>query len=125
INTSSDMKKYAPTRLLASQIADWSGYFIDSVQASIDGTFEGTPFWGGMADGTVDVKSWAEGISTETMGKIDAAADGIRAGTFHPLTGPITDQDGTEILADGVVIADQDLLGINWLVNGVETRIPN
>lgn len=125
INTSSDMKQYAPNWLLASQIADWSSYFIDSVQATLDGTFEGTPYWGGMADGAVDVKSWSDSISDETMARITAAAEGIRAGSFHPLTGPITDQDGTQRLAEGEIIADQDLLGINWLVDGVETRIPN
>lgn len=124
INTSSDMKEYAPTWLLASQIADWSSFFIESTQATIDGTFEGTAFWGGMADDTVDVKSWASAISTETMAKIEAADAAIRAGEFHPLTGPIVDQDGTERLADGVVIADGDMAGIDWLVAGVETRIP-
>ncbi len=124
INTSSDMKEYAPNWLLASQIADWSNFFIDSAQATIDGTFEGTAYWGGMADGAVDVKSWSDKISSDAMAKITAAADGIKAGTFHPLTGPITAQDGTEMLAEGVTIADGDLLGINWLVEGVETSLP-
>jgi simple sugar transport system substrate-binding protein len=125
INTSSDMKQYAPNWLLASQIADWSSYFIESVEATLNGTFEGKAFWGGMADGTVDVKSWASSISPETMAKIEAAAESIRAGSFHPLTGPLVDQDGTERLAAGEVIADEALLGIDWLVQGVETRIPN
>jgi len=124
INTSSDMKAYAPNWLLASQIADWSSYFIASVQATMDGTFEGTAFWGGMADATVDVKSWSDKISAGTMGKIEAAAASIRSGEFHPMTGPIMDQDGTERLAAGVTIADDAMLGIDWLVAGVETRIP-
>lgn len=125
INTSSDMKKYAPNWLLASQIADWSSYFIASAQATMDGTFEGKPFWGGMADGTVDVKSWSDKISDETMAMIKEAEEAMRAGTFHPLTGPVMDQDGTERLAAGETIADGDLLGIDWLVKGVETRLPN
>lgn len=125
INTSSDMKAYAPNWLLGSQIADWGPYFIDSVQATLDGTFEGTAFWGGMADGTVDVKSWSDKISPETMTLITEASDGMKAGSFHPLTGPIVDQDGTERVAAGTAIADPDLLGIDWLVKGVETRLPN
>lgn len=125
INTSSDMKEYAPNWLLASQIADWSSFFVRSVQATLDGTFEGEAYWGGMKDGTVDVKSWSTSISAETMDKIQAAATAMRAGEMHPLTGPIVDQDGTERLADGVTIADPDMLGIDWLVAGVETRIPN
>ena len=124
INTSSDMKEYAPNWLLASQIADWTSYFIESVQATLDGTFEGTAFWGGMADATVDVKSWSDQISAETMAKIEEAAASIRAGAFHPITGPIVDQDGAERLAAGETIADDAMQGINWLVAGVETRIP-
>jgi len=46
INTSSDMKAYAPKMLLASQIADWRSYFIEQVQATIDGNFKGTAFLG-------------------------------------------------------------------------------
>ncbi len=124
INTSSDMKEYAPNWLLASQIADWSSFFIESAQATIDGTFKGQAFWGGMADNTVDVKSWATSISAETMAKIEAADAAIRAGEFHPLTGPVVDQDGTERLAAGEVIDDKSMAGIDWLVAGVETRIP-
>lgn len=124
INTSSDMKEYAPNWLLASQIADWSSYFIESVQATLDGNFEGTAFWGGMADGTVDVKSWASSISGETMAEIEEVSAAIRAGEFHPMTGPIVDQDGAERLAEGEVIADDAMQGIDWLVEGVETRIP-
>ena len=125
INTSSDMKAYAPNWLLASQIADWSSFFVRSVQATMDGTFEGEAYWGGMADGAVDVKSWSDKISDGTMAKISEAADAMKAGSFHPLTGPVMDQDGTERLAAGVTIADPDLLGIDWLVKGVETRLPN
>ena len=56
---------------------------------------------------------------------IESAAAEMRAGSFHPLTGPILDQDGTERLAAGEVIEDGAMLGIDWLVKGVETRIPN
>ena len=124
INTSSDMKEYAPNWLLASQIADWSSFFVKSAQATMDSTFKGEAFWGGYADDTVDVKSWSSSISAETMAKIESAEAAMRAGEFHPLTGPIVDQDGTERLATGEVIDDKSMSGIDWLVAGVETRIP-
>lgn len=124
INTSSDMKAYAPNWLLASQVADWGPFFVKSVQDTMDGTFEGTAYWGGMADGAVDVKSWSDSISPETMALIIEASDAMKAGTLHPLTGPITNQAGEVVLAEGEVIADPALLGIDWLVQGVETPLP-
>lgn len=124
INTSSDMKKYAPTKLLASLTADWSAYFIDQVQATLDGTFKGAPFWGGMADGTVGIASLNDDVTAEQKAAIDAVMKDIASRSFHPFTGPVVDQDGAEKLAAGVTIEDGVLLGMDWLVKGVATRIP-
>lgn len=124
INTSSDMKKYAPTKLLASLTADWSAYFINQVQATLDGTFKGAPFWGGMADGTVGLASLNDDVTAEQKAAIDAVMKDIASRSFHPFTGPIVDQDGAEKLAAGVTIEDGVLLGMDWLVKGVATRIP-
>ena len=40
-------------------------------------------------------------------------------GSFDPFTGPINDQDGNEVIADGVVPGDGDLLGMSYFVAGV------
>lgn len=125
VNTSSDMKAYAPTKLLASMTIDWGPYFTEQVEATLNGSFEGAPYWGGMADGAVGVASLSSDLSKEQVDEINAVIDEISAGSFHPMTGPILDQDGSEQLAGGEVIEDGAMLGINWLVKGVETRIPN
>ena len=125
VNTSSDMKQYAPTRLLASMTIDWGPYFTEQVEATLNGSFKGAPYWGGMADGAVGIASLSPDLTEDQVAEIDAVIDEISAGSFHPMTGPILDQDGKEQLADGVAIEDGAMLGINWLVQGVETRIPN
>lgn len=124
LNTSSDMKKYAPTKLLASMTANWGPFFINQVQATLDGNFKGTAYWGGMADGAVDLVSLNDDVTAEQKAAINAVKKEIAAGKFHPMTGPIVDQDGTEKLAAGVTIEDGAMLGIDWLVKGIETRIP-
>ncbi len=124
VNTSSDMKKYAPNHLLASMTIDWGPHFTSQVQATLDGNFKGTAYWGGMADGAVGVASLSSDLTADQVAALNGVMDEIKAGTFHPMTGPITDQDGTEKLAEGVAIEDGAMLGINWLVTGVETRIP-
>ena len=78
-----------------------------------------------MADGAVGVASLSSDLTKEQVDEISAVIDEISAGGFHPMTGPIMDQDGNEQLAGGEVIEDGAMLGINWLVKGVETRIPN
>ena len=124
VNTSSDMKKYAPDHLLVSMQISWADYFIEQTQAVLDGTFKGSAFWGGMADNAVSMESWSDDLNAEQLAKLDEKVAAISAGEFHPFTGPIVDQDGTEKLKEGETISDGDLLSIDWLVKGVETRLP-
>ncbi len=124
VNTSSDMKKYAPNKLLVSMQISWADHFIEQTQAVLDGTFKGTAFWGGMADSAVSMESWNDDITAEQMTELEATIAEIATGNFHPFTGPIVNQEGEEIIAAGDTISDGDLLSINWLVKGVETKLP-
>jgi basic membrane protein A len=124
VNTSSDMKAYAPKQLLVSMQISWADYFIEQVEASMNGTFKGTAFWGGMADNAVSVESWSDDLSAEQRAALDAKVADIAAGNFHPFDGPVVDQSGGEKIAKGSTLSDGDLLGINWLVKGVETNLP-
>ena len=63
-------------------------------------------------------------LSAEQVAALDAKVADIAAGNFHPFQGPVVDQEGVEKIASGSVISDADLLGINWLVEGVETNLP-
>lgn len=124
VNTSSDMSKYAPTKLLASLQISWAEHFIEQTKAVLDGSFKGTAFWGGMADGAVSMAGMSADLNPEQRAAVDAKVAEISAGSFHPFSGPIVDQDGKEMIAAGETISDGDLLGINWLVKGVETKLP-
>ena len=48
----------------------------------------------------------------------------IASGEFHPFTGPIFKQDGTEVIPAGQVMDDGTLLGMNWYVKGIDDQLP-
>jgi simple sugar transport system substrate-binding protein len=48
----------------------------------------------------------------------------IAAGRLHPFQGPVKDQSGEQRVAAGETMADGDLLGLNWYVEGVEGALP-
>ena len=50
--------------------------------------------------------------------------DEIVSGKFHPFTGPLNKQDGSVFLKEGEVVADGDLAGMNFYVEGVEGSLP-
>lgn len=119
----SDMIKFAPKAQLTSIIDDWSAYYIARTRAVLDGTWTSTDTWGGMGDKMVimadytnmpdDVKAMAQ----ETEAK-------ITSGEFHPFTGPIYKQNGDLAVAEGEVLDDGTLLGMNWYVQGIDDTLP-
>lgn len=48
----------------------------------------------------------------------------ITSGEFHPFTGPVKKQDGSEWLKDGEKAEDGVLLGLNFYVAGVDDKLP-
>ena len=78
-----------------------------------------------MADGAVGVASLNDDLTADQKTALDGVIKDIASGAFHPFTGPITAQDGSEKIAAGATIEDGALLGIDWLVKGVETKLPN
>lgn len=123
-NLNSSMKAYAPKKYLGVVGTDWTPYFLSEVEAHLAGTFKGAPHWLGMADKVVFTADWNPDIPAEAKAKIDATHDQIAAGTFSPFTGPIKKADGTEIVAAGAVIPDDQILGMDYHVDGVVTPLP-
>jgi simple sugar transport system substrate-binding protein len=57
----------------------------------------------------------------EQVARVEAQ---IKAGSFHPFSGPIVDQDGKERLAAGRTMDDAALGSMDYYVQGVASRLP-
>ncbi len=120
----SDMGGFGPNAQLTGIMDDWDPYYIERVQAVIDGTWESTDTWGGIDTGMVEFAPFSDKIPPEVLADAVAAKDAIAAGELHPFTGPINRQDGSPWLAEGEVADDGTLLGMNFYVEGIEGVIP-
>jgi simple sugar transport system substrate-binding protein len=126
VNTGSDMSAHGPDAVLASVVNDWSEYFVQSVGAALDGTFAGTDFRGGLADGTVLIAAWNEGaLSEEQLAEIRATEAALKSGDLHVFAGPLRDQSGQVRAEEGANLPDPEIFGMNWLVEGLEGSLPN
>lgn len=123
-NLNSSMKTYAPKTYLGVVGTDWSPFFIAGVEAHLAGKFVGANAWLGVNDKVVFTADWNPAIPAEMMAKITETEAKIGDGSFHPFTGPLVDQAGTEHAAAGVVLADDLILGMDWHVKGVTTPLP-
>jgi basic membrane protein A and related proteins len=120
-----DMAEYAPEPRISSIIDDWAPYYIDRVQAVIDGTWESASTWDGIAEGMVGIGEFSEVIPEDVRAEAEALKQSIVDGSYHPFTGPLNKQDGTPWLAEGEVADDGALAGMDFYVEGVTGEIPN
>jgi len=121
----SDMTAFAPEAHLSAILDEWAPYYIERIQARIDGTWEAGNVWQGIGDGMVGFAPFNERIPADVLAEAEAMIEEIRSGAYHPFTGPINRQDGSEWLAEGVVAPDGDLLGMNFYVEGMSGDVPN
>ncbi|NDV02172.1 BMP family ABC transporter substrate-binding protein [Pseudoroseicyclus tamaricis] len=121
----SDMAAFKPMPRVASIIDDWGPYYIERVQAVMDGTWEPTGTWGGMSDGHVVIGEITDAVPAEVKAEAEEMIDAISSGEYHPFTGPINKQDGSVWLEEGEVATDEQLLGMDFFVEGLTGDIPS
>lgn len=121
----SDMAQFKPTPRISSIIDNWAPYYVERVQAVIDGTWTSTHTWGGIADGEVLIGEITEAVPAEVKAEAEALMASIADGSYHPFTGPINKQDGTPWLAEGEVATDEQLVSMNFYVEGMTGEIPS
>ena len=121
----SDMIQFAPRPRVASIIDNWTPYYIRRVGESMDGSWAQSDIWEGMPEGMVVIGELTDAIPAAVRATAQEMIDGLKAGTYHPFTGPINKQDGSPWLAAGEVADDGTLLGMNFYVEGITGDIPN
>ncbi len=120
----SDMAEYKPSPRVSSIIDNWAPYYVKRVQAVMDGTWESTDAWEGIAGGEVLIGEITEAVPAEIKAEAEALRDAIAAGSYHPFTGPLNKQDGSPWLAEGETANDGDLLGMGFYLEGITGDIP-
>ncbi len=119
----SDMIKFAPKAQLTSSVDHWDEYYTQRIQAAMDGSWKTGDVWGGLKSGMLVMAPWTN-MPDDVAQAAQAARDGIADGSIVIFKGPIKDQQGQVKVSDGAQMPDADILGMNWLAEGVEGSMP-
>jgi basic membrane protein A len=109
-----DQSFAAPNANVASAVWNWGPYYVNLVQSVIDGSFAGENYWGPMSDGVVDIVLTANAPEGAQV-LVDEYKAKLLSGSWDVFTGPITDNQGNVIVAEGASLTDEELLSIMWL----------
>lgn len=120
LSYNSDMSKYAPKAILTGPVWNWGPYYVKTVKAVQDGTWKSEQYWGPMSDGIVDLAPYASFMPDDVKQLIDSKKADILSGKLNIFTGPIKDQTGTVKVPEGTTMTGDEILNMNWFVQGVE-----
>ncbi len=119
----SDMSKYAPNAYLTGPVWNWGPYFVKTVQAVKDGTWKTNAYWGPMSDGVIDIAPFYH-VPTDVQTLANEKKQLLLSGKWDVFTGPIKDQQGAVKVKDGASLTDNEMLSLDWFVQGVQGTIP-
>jgi len=124
VGQSSDMIRFGPRTEVSAIVDTWGGYYIERVQAVLDGTWQSTDTWGGLKDQMLFLPPINPAVPAEVAAEAEQVKQEIIAGKRLPFAGPIRDQSGKEVLPAGKALSDAEILRQNYYVEGVQGSLP-
>lgn len=118
-----DMIKFAEKTQLTSSINNWAPYYVERTKAVIDGTWKSGDVWGGYKSGMLQMAPYRN-MPDDVAAAAAAAEAGIRDGKITVFKGPLKDQAGKERVAAGAMMDDGAMAGMDWLIDGVDGKLP-
>ena len=130
-----DEKSCKPKDYLASPVWNW-GIFYEKIITNIlnskwnsAANTAGTGskqinFWWGMDSGIADVFYSTRLVPAPTAKLVEFMKKMIENSTFHPFAGPLFDRDGNLRVQREQIAAHDQILYMDWLVEGVEGEMP-
>ena len=121
---SSDMSRFGEKAHLTASISEWSGYYVDRVKAALDGTWKTGDTWGGFAAGMLQMAPYGADVPADVVAAVEKTRQGIIDGSYHSFQGPIKDQSGKVVIPEGQRATDEQILKMDWYVEGVQGKLP-
>ncbi len=121
----SDMRKAAPDAQVLAVTHQWGEYYSRRVQAVRDGTWASARLWGGVKEGMIRVDAFGPKVPKAVQTDVLARQKDIAAGKLQPFATKVgvRDNEGKLVIPAGQSLSDEQILGMNWLAEGVVGKI--
>ncbi|WP_219209873.1 BMP family ABC transporter substrate-binding protein [Variovorax boronicumulans] len=122
----SDMRKVAPDAQIVAVTHQWGGYYTQRARAVLDGSWKTGNLWGGVKEGMIRVGDFGPKVPKAVQDEVLARQKDIAAGKLQPfaaVAADVRDNEGHVEIARGSALTDEQILKMNWLVEGVQGRV--
>ncbi|HMN94678.1 MAG TPA: BMP family ABC transporter substrate-binding protein [Hydrogenophaga sp.] len=124
----SDMRHVAPDAQLLAVTHRWGDYYTRRVQAVLEGRWASGSVWGGVREGMIGVEGFGPRLPSAVREEVLARQAELSAGrvqVFDARQTDLRDNRGRVVVPRGSRLSDPQILGMNWLVEGVVGRLPD
>lgn len=125
IGYDSDMGSFVGESVLVSPVWQWGNYYTGRVEAGMNGTWSSGSYWGGLKEGVVKLSDFSPLVPQDIKDLVAAEEKKMIDGTWDVFWGEVKGQDGSVIVPAGEKMADGDMLGMGFLVEGVIGKAGN
>lgn len=127
--------KYVPDKYLAVPVWNWGIFYekyVRSIQAG--GTRLGNDnassgrirnYWWGLDSGLLDFFYARSSVPAETRKLVEFIKSSIISQTYKVFAGPVYDINGNLVVEDGDELQREQILSMDWLVEGIVGEIPD
>ena len=122
----SDMRKVAPDAQIVAVIHEWGSYYTERARAVLNGKWTSGNVWGGVKEGMVRVDAFGPKVPKGVQAEVLARQKEIAAGALLPFAAKkddVKDNEGRTVITAGNTLSDEQILNMNWLVEGVQGKI--
>lgn len=120
----SDMSAFAPKAHLTAPVFNWGVFYKKVAEEIHKGTWKSSQYWGGMKDGVVGLAPFGPMVPQDVRDRVERKKAEILSGAFDVFHGPIKDQTGKARVPAGKRMSEEEMLSMNFLVEGVIGKIP-
>ncbi len=121
----SDMRQVAPDAQILAVTHQWGDYYTRRTREVLAGTWKSGNVWGGVKEGMIRVDDFGSKVPKAVQAEVLQRQRDLASGTLHPFhaTQAVRDNEGHVVIAKGQTLSDAQILGMNWLVAGVQGKI--
>jgi len=120
-----DQAQFGPDVVKTSTVLEWGDYYTRRAQAMIDGSYKPADMYEGIKEGLVQMAPLNPNLPADVAADANKTIAGWKDGSYDVFAGPIKDNQGNLKVPEGSKLSYGDILGINWLVEGVEGTLPS
>jgi basic membrane protein A len=120
----SDMSKFAPKAQLTANTNNWGVFYIAIIKKVLDGTWKPEVVKWGLKENLVVMTPLNPAVTPDASKAFEEKKKAMIEGKLAPFDGPVKDQSGAVKIAAGSTMPLDQLMSLNWYVEGVEGSIP-